>query len=930
MPITLWYTDDEVNDFHPIVEEALTNALTSGGYDKIAEVIHHPSLPHSTIVPDFGIKIKSTSRFVFIVEVKKTVNQVNSQRYQEQTRSYVTNAAGHWEAGFHPYFCVTNVETLLLMADRPGPTVGCILNGNPYYHTLFDPVTHDATAASQNLQTAFETILPLIFNTTAPQWSNNWDLIIGQFQTDYVSLNNLLAPAVPISKELSLYELFRLLAYAYLRDYYSAVGNPNRNYFRIFPAANATLVQFRDGLANNFTRTIQLDFKQIFENHPDGRRIFPDNFTNAAYAFFQSQVNSLNQYGKPAIADNSAPAFIFNLLTSKVYNRLELREKGKVMSDTELSALLATLCIDSTEDIILDPGCGDGALLDAAYNRLSGLALADLQPKSHNEILNQIHGIELDPFLAQLATFRLLSKNLNDVNNATEAQIEIGDVFSDPRAEAYNVVLMNPPFLANDRMDLTAAQKTAMITAITGELGSCFFQQARQPNLYFYFVNFVWHYLNDNGTAGSILMAKFLNNKDGVFVKEFIRDKVEAIISYPRKYFQDFAVTTVIVLLKKGANSDRVAFLRISDEALLLNPEQTKAILQLPDNVEDPSYRLTWVARNELNPNINWKDYLRDQKHDDLFNLGFLVNIAHHCDFKRGSAENSGGSALIFPEIDAGTGQFYGLGNRSNNPQTRFNFNNYLTANFINYAITNNFVRRNYILELGDLEIERAFHFPAKADKNSANLIPASHNTDVDLIGYYNYGIAEFGAVKWGKIINAVFNSIVTPKIIIPRADRTKHVIYYNPHDVRMAFTTNFFYCTALSTPREDIALESQYKFITAFLLSCFGQVQFEFNANNQEGLRKLEGFHLAKIKILSLNEFTVQEIEAVVTAFNALNGNHAEFSGSEGIATPRRELDLIIGEIIYQRNNLGFNSTNDLVNHFEQYLTELVEDRGL
>jgi hypothetical protein len=41
------------------------------------------------------------------------------------------------------------------------------------------------------------------------------------------------------------------------------------------------------------------------------------------------------------------------------------------------------------------------------------------------------------------------------------------------------------------------------------------------------------------------LMTKFLNNEDGEYLKQFISDKVEAIISYPRKYFQEFIVTTV-------------------------------------------------------------------------------------------------------------------------------------------------------------------------------------------------------------------------------------------------------------------------------------------------------------------------------------------------------------------------------------------------
>ncbi|HEX8378597.1 MAG TPA: BpuSI family type II restriction endonuclease [Pedobacter sp.] len=925
----LWYSDDEVKDFHPIVENALNAALATGGYNAIAEVVHHPPLPHSSIVPDFGIRLRGSGRFVFIIEVKRTIRDVNSQRYQEQTRSYVSNAIHYWEPGFYPYFCVTNVETLILFADRPGPTIGCVLKDNPYFKTPFDPATHEAANSIQDLQEAFERIFPLIFNRTAPVWSNNWELILTQFQQDYSSLANLLSPTVSISKELSLFEFFRLLAYSYLKEYYVSIGNPNRNYFRQFPANTANLIQFRDFLAHNFTKTTQLDFRQIFENHPDVRRVFPDNFTNTVLALFRSQIDSLNQNGNQAIADNSSPAFIFNLLTSKVYDRIELREKGKVMSDAELSNLLATLCINSLDDIVLDPGCGDGALLDAAYDRLNNLALTNLTLKSHNDLLSQIHGIELDSFLAQLATFRLLSRNLNDVNTTTGAEINIGDVFTTPRPNAYDVVLMNPPFLSNDRMDLSPDKKGAMIAAIKGELENYFFEHARQPNLYFYFVNFIWHYLKNNGSAGLILMAKFLNNKDGVFVKQFIRDKIEAVISYPRKYFQEFAVTTVVVLLKKGGNSENVAFLRVTDENLLLNPENIKGILQLAASQTTPSYRLTLVPRNTLNPSDNWKDYLRDQKVDVLFGLGFLTEISYHCTFNRGGAENAGASRLIFPQYDAGTHQFYGLLNRNKQLQSRFDFNNHLGANFIKYAVTNNFERRNYIFTLADLERERAFHFPERANRNSPNLLSALYQLDADLVRFYEYGIAEFGIDKWSRIVNFVFNSIVEPKIIIPRADRAKHVIYYNPQAVPVAFSTNFFYSTWLRHPRNDISEEQQYKFITAFLLSCFGQIQFEINANNQEGLRKIERFHLQRIKLINLAALSTAEIQSVVLAFEALNAANVEFSGSEGVATPRRELDERIGEIIYQRNNLGFASSNELVDYFEGFLADLVEDRS-
>lgn len=204
----LWYNSDEVNDFHPLVESALRDALINCGYDAVAEVVHHPSIPNSSIIPDFGIRLRATQRFIFIIEVKRTQRDVDSQRYQNQARSYVTEFGPHWEPKYHKYFCVTNIEKLILLADRQGPLTTCLLKHNPKNHTPFNPVNHDATASIADLQSTFEEILPLIFNRIVPDWDNNWSPIIENFNNNYVALRNASGQPEPLSKELSLYQQF--------------------------------------------------------------------------------------------------------------------------------------------------------------------------------------------------------------------------------------------------------------------------------------------------------------------------------------------------------------------------------------------------------------------------------------------------------------------------------------------------------------------------------------------------------------------------------------------------------------------------------------------------------------------------------------------------------------------------------------------------
>jgi type I restriction-modification system DNA methylase subunit len=939
--VNIWYNSDEVNVFQPAVELALNNALVNCGYDDIAEVVHNPNIPNSSTIPDCAIRLKASQRYIFLIEVKRTIRDVESQRSQNQSRSYVIDFGPHWEPGYPKYFCVTNIERLVLLADRQGvPLTSCLLKGNPRQHTLFNPANHDATATIAELQITFEDILPDIFNRAAPSWDNNWELIIDSFHNNYIALRNSLTYSESVNKELTLYELFRLLAYAYLKDYYTQIGSANAAHFRNYPPNNAPLAQFKTNLMNNYNRIIQLDFIQIFDNHPNqGQRLFPENFSANYLQYFRDLIQCFAQNNSNAVADNSSPSYVFNLLTSKVYDREELHRKGKIMSDAELSNLLAVLCVERHDARVLDPGCGDGALLDAAYDQINLLASSANQIKTHNQILSQISGIEIDPFLSQLSAFRLLSKNLVQVTNATQANILIGDIFQNPNANHYDAILMNPPFLRNDNPDtpITAADKARMSGAIVGQGLNLFVAVARQPNLYFYFTNYIWHYLRNNGKAGIIIMTKFLNNRDGEHLKQFILNKVEAVISYPRKYFTDFDVTTVIVILKKGNNSANVSFLRISDENVLLNPDNIRTILTSPNNTATASYKLNVVPRNTLIPTENWKQYLNDNNYDKFSSLNCMVNIEHHfTTISRGGAEANGASTIIFPTYEPQANHYFGFGKRLTPAQkgagvqrTRINMHTSLNTN-ISYGVQNNFNRRNYTLTINDIELDKAFHFPSRGDINTANALPIALQTNQNLNNFYNECVTEFGLKKWRKIINGAFRNTIIPKILIPRADRTKHCVYYNPHNHNLTLSTNFFYCNNLQNKNPNATDEEQYKFITAFLLSTFGQIQFELNANNQEGLRKLEGFQINRLKIPNLTQFTNAEINLIVTEFDALNIANPEFSGDEGLATSRRNLDIAIGNIIYTKNNLGFISVSKMVDYFELFLADLVEDRRL
>lgn len=915
--INLWYNFDEVTGFHPVVENAIKNAITNCGFDSVMELVHHPAIPNSTIIPDFAIKLKSSNRYIFVIEVKKTARDVTSQRFQNQSRSYVSDFSPYWEPNYPKYFCLTNIEELILLADRQGPISTCILKGNPKSHTPFNPQNRDATQTSIEFQATIEQLLPIIYNRTQPDWDNNWQPIIDTFVQNYQSVSNSLGLNKDLADEVSLYEFFRLLAFAYLKDFYNQTNNPNQSFFRTFPLDNDNLQIFISKLSNNYSRVIQLDFNQVFSNHPNTTdRIFPENFSTSIIQYFKNTIQVLNSYSSQAVSDNPLPEYIFNLLTSKVYDKNTLHKKGKIMSDTELSILLATVTIENENSTVIDPCSGDGALLDAAYDFLNILNLSSAITKSHNQLLNQVTGIEIDPFLAQLATFRLVSKNLSGVNNTTNANIITGNTFSNPNSSGFDVLLMNPPFLRNDNPDapITIADKALMNNAINRNGQTNFVTLASQPNLYFYFVNYSWHYLNSQGRAGLILMAKFLNNEEGEHLKQFILDKVESIILYPRNYFEDFKVTTVITVLSKQP-STQIKFLRIIDSDLLSRPNDIKSILSSTNNsVITANYTLKVTDRN-IDPSANWKMYFNDpeEKFQTLDSLSFLEPLdTFFVNKRRGGAENNGGSKIIFPDFTISP--YSGISNSNKG-----------------YGIKNSRSARRLILEQANLEEEPAIHFPSQYDNNSPNGLDINLQADASLNSIFSTNNAT-DSDKWRQIVNAAFRNKISFDILIPRAERTKHTCYYNPFSAPIVLSTNFFYLSGFQNGsiNPSISVSSQIKFITGYLNSCFGQIQFEIHSNNQEGLRKLEGFHINELKVPDLRQLTKAEIDSVVSAFENLNNLSVSVSGDEGLSTPRRPLDEDVAKIIFSKDNLGFNSSTEMTNFFELFLADLVEDRRL
>ena len=120
---------------------------------------------------------------------------------------------------------------------------------------------------------------------------------------------------------------------------------------------------------------------------------------------------------------------------------------------------------------------------------------------------------------------------------------------------------------------------------------------------------------------------------------------------------------------------------------------------------------------------------------------------------------------------------------------------------------------------------------------------------------------------------------------------------------------------------------EKSIKFISAFLISSFGQIQFEIHGNSQEGSRKIEKRNIEKILVPDPGSLSKYQLDKVLEAYHSLDAMNIDILGIEEINL-RDELDSAIAEIMFMENNLGFEKTSIFKEYFQKFLKELVENR--
>lgn len=152
---------------------------------------------------------------------------------------------------------------------------------------------------------------------------------------------------------------------------------------------------------------------------------------------------------------------------------------------------------------VLDPACGDGALLDALIKRLP------LATRKRIEVV----GYDTDPKAIRVALYRLHEDFPNlDIHIEQKDFLEhVLNLQNGGEQKPFHLVIANPPYVRTQIMGAQQAQQLAQSFGLTGRV-----------DLYYPFLLGISQVLAENGVTGVITSNRFMTTKSGQAVRRAI------------------------------------------------------------------------------------------------------------------------------------------------------------------------------------------------------------------------------------------------------------------------------------------------------------------------------------------------------------------------------------------------------------------------
>jgi len=310
-------------------------------------------------------------------------------------------------------------------------------------------------------------------------------------------------------------------------------------------------------------------------------------------------------------------------IIGRVYEELipdvERHRLGQYYTPPPIVELITEMCIKSPNDKVLDPACGSGSFLVKSYHKLKDLKKRENpfaeDSKLHEEILNQLYGIDINPFPAQLSSINLAVRNLKVTGR--NINLIVSDFFKVKPSTVilpreFEVVVTNPPYTRQEEMEYKDKIREEALTYSDGTK----IDISAQAGIYAYFFTHSAKFLKDTGRMGYITSNTWLDVSFGEGLKQFFLDhfKIIAIVEFDSAVFGTALVNTCVSILEKEEDAKKrleniVKFVRLK-KAMEIG-KIIDMVLSLDKNYEDEQIKSVIKSQESLQPKERWGKYLR-------------------------------------------------------------------------------------------------------------------------------------------------------------------------------------------------------------------------------------------------------------------------------------------------------------------------------
>lgn len=332
---------------------------------------------------------------------------------------------------------------------------------------------------------------------------------------------------------------------------------------------------------------------------------------------------------------------------------------GEYYTPPAICDLITRLTVRNADDQVLDPACGSGGFPVSVYHRKRNLLTEPAG--SHERVLNDIHGIDINRFPAHLTAINLAIQELT--THTENVNIEVSDFFNvNPDTErfgrtaastsgdqyehnitetlgGFDAVVGNPPYIRQENID-DKDRVRAHLSRVNGEYLS------RQSDIYSYFITHATEFLRDGGRLGFITSDRWLDTQYGEDVQQFLLSnyEVQAIIKFDNQAFDDSLVDSSIIILEKQENEEQrqknvTKFIRLKQE---IDIEELADLVEQesePDKMmSNESYRLVTRKQAALHFENKWNVFFfAPPIYFDFDTIPEVVSLSEVARVKRGT-----------------------------------------------------------------------------------------------------------------------------------------------------------------------------------------------------------------------------------------------------------------------------------------------------